>query len=293
MSYLRGPLTREEIGRLMGGRAPDTAEPAVSRPAAGPPVLPAPFEHRYLPKHGGQLAELHLVVKHAARYRGGGETVGLSAWPLGGATAAEALEAERFEVVEDEMGEQPPADIRYGALPEWLAGNPERDIEKALRQRLPDRLLVTVLVDPDTNEQSTPGETAEAFVRRLHASRGGKAAERIRARLAKKKATLTLREEEVEGRRQEKWFAIGRTVLKMTGLLGRRRSASGVDSVLTKNRLEDKAEARLEATRAEVADLERELAEIVDVDSGSLEEKTLRPTRGGVKVLRYDLVWVY
>jgi hypothetical protein len=82
-------------------------------------------------------------------------------------------------------------------------------------------------------------------------------------------------------------------VLKMTGLLGRRRSASGVDSVLSKNRLEDKAEARLEAARAEVAALERELAEIVDVDSDSLEVATLHPTRGGVKVLRYDLVWVY
>jgi hypothetical protein len=293
MSYLRGPLTREEIGRLMGGRAPDVAESAASEPAAGPPVLPAPFEHRYLPRHGGQLAELHLVVKHAARYRGGEETVGLSAWPLGGATAAEALEAERFEVSESEVGEQPPAGIQYAALPEWLASNPARDIEKALRQRLPDRLSVTVLVDPDTKEQSAPGETAEAFVRRLHASRGGKAAEKIRTRLAKKKATLNLREEEVEGRRQEKWFAIGKTVLKMTGLLGRRRRVSGVDSVLTKNRLEDKAEARLEAIRAEVADLEQELAEIVDVDSASLEEKSIHPTRGAVKVLRYDLVWVY
>jgi hypothetical protein len=268
-------------------------ESAASEPAPGPPVLPAPFEHRYLPRHGGQLAELHVVVKHAARYPGGGETVGLSAWPLGGATAAEALEAERFEVAEGEVGEKPSAEIRYGTLPEWFAGNPARDIEKALRQRLPDRLSVTVLVDPDTREQSTPGEAAEAFVRRLHASRGGKAAEKIRTRLTKKKATLNLREEEVEGRRQEKWFAIGKAVLKMTGLLGRRRSASGVDSVLTKNRLEDKAEARLEAIRAEVADLDRELAEIVDVDSASLEEKTLRPTRGGVKVLRYDVVWVY
>jgi hypothetical protein len=293
MSYLRGPLTREEISRLMAGRAAPAAAEAAPAAAAGPPVLPAPFAHRYLSKHRGQLAELHLVVKHAARYRGGGEIVGLSAWPLGGATAAEALEAPRFEVAEGEVGEEPPAAIRYAALPEWLAGNPARDIEKALRQRLPDRLTVTVFYDPDTKEQSTPGETAEAFVRRLHASRGGKAAEKIRSRLAKKKATLALREEEVEGRRHEKWFAIGKTVLRMTGLLGRRRRVTGVDSVLTKNRLEDKAEARLEATRAEVAELERELGEVVDVNSASLDEKSLRPTRGGVKVLRYDLVWVY
>ncbi len=140
MSYLRGPLTREEISQLMEGQGPAAAAPAEKPAASGPPVLPAPFEHRYLGRHGGDLAELHLVVKHAARYKGAGESVGLSAWPLGGATAAEALEAERFEVAEGEVKEEAPDRIRYGALPEWLAGRPAREIEKALRQRLADRL---------------------------------------------------------------------------------------------------------------------------------------------------------
>jgi hypothetical protein len=294
MSYLRGPLTRDEISRLMEGKAAAPAAAPVDAPVVtGPPVLPAPFAHRYLSRHGGGLAELHLLVKHAARYKGIDEKVGLSAWPLAGATVAEALEAERLEVDEGEVTEQAPDRLRYAALPEWLAHNPARDIEKALRQRLADRLEVSVLVDPDTGEQSAPDEAPEDFVRRLHASRGGPAAEKVRARLRKKKETLTLRQEEVEGRRTEKWFAIGKTVLKMTGLLGRRRGASGIDSVLSKNRLEDKAEARLEAARTEVARLQRELDEMVDVDADSLELKTLRPARGGVKVLRYDLVWVY
>jgi len=291
MSYLRGPLTRDEIARLMEGRTVATA-PAPVDAASGPPVLPPPFEHLYVSKHGGRQAELCLLVKHAARYRGG-EMVGVSAWPLGGATAAEALEAESFEVSEEAVAAEPPADIRYGALPEWLASDAEKAIEKALRQRLPDKLTVTVLVDPVTGERSRPGEAREAFVERLRDDAGGKAAEKLRVRLEKKKAALAVRQEEVDGRRQEKWFAIGKAVLKMTGLLGRRRSASGVDTILTKDRLEDKAEARLDVARAEVADLERQLSRMVEIDSERLQEETLTPARGGVKVLRHDLVWVH
>ena len=61
----------------------------------------------------------------------------------------------------------------------------------------------------------------------------------------------------------------------------------------TKDRLEDKAEARLDATRTDLADLERGLANILAVDPQRLEEETLTPARSGVKVLRRDLVWVY
>ena len=295
MSYLRGPLTRDEITGLMEGRAATAAAPAPKEAEApsGPPVLPPPFENLYLSRHGGQRADVHLLVKHAARYKGGGETVGVSAWPLGGTTAAEALETEPFEVAEGAVGADPPAGLRYGTLPEWLASDAEKDIEKALRQRLPDKLSVTVYVDPVTGEQSEPGETREAFVERLRVDGGGKAAEKLRARLEKKKTVLVERQEEAQGRRQEKWFAIGKAVLKMTGLGGRRRSASGVDAVLTKDRLEDKAEARLNAARAEVADLERQLKDIVEIDPERLQEETLSPARGGVKVLRQDLVWVH
>ncbi len=116
--------------------------------------------------------------------------------------------------------------------------------------------------------------------------------------MEKKKAAMKVLEEEVEGRRQEKWLAVGKAVLRVAGLLGRRRSSSGVSTVLTKDRLKDKAEARLEAARLEaaragLAGLERELAEILAVDPRRLQEETLTPARGGVKVLRRDLVWVY
>jgi hypothetical protein len=295
MSYLRGPLTRDEIARLMEGRdvAPTGSASKETEGPGGPPVLPPPYENLFLSKLGGQQADLHLLVKHAACYKGGGETVGVSAWPLGGTTAAEALEAAPFEVAEEAVAADSPPGVRYGSLPEWLASDAEKEIEKALRQRLPDKLSVTVYADPVTGEQSQPGETREVFVERLRVDGGGKAAEKLRSRLEKKKAVLNERQEEVEGRRQEKWFAIGKAVLRMTGLGGRRRSTSGVSAVLTKDRLEDKAEARLAAARAEVAELEQKLKDIVEIDPERFQEETLSPTRGGVKVLRQDLVWVY
>ena len=107
MSYLRGPLTREEISRL---EKPAQAAAPASGSAAGaagadaapsvPPVLPPPFRNLYLPKRGGQLASGHLLVKYAVRYKGADEAVGVRAWPLGGATPADALEAEAFDVDE-------------------------------------------------------------------------------------------------------------------------------------------------------------------------------------------------
>jgi len=294
MSYLRGPLTRDEIERLSaaGPAAPPPATEEAS-PSQGPPLLPPPFETLYLRGNGGELAQLHLVVKHAARYKGAGESVGSSAWPLAAASAAEALESERFAVEEGALGDTAPEALQYAGLPEWLDDGTAKAIEKALRDRLPDKLAVRVYKDPLIGERSEPGETREEFARRLRDSGGGKAVEKVRGQIEKKKAALSVLDEEVEGRRYEKWLAVGQAVLRVTGLLGRRRRSSGVSTVLTKDRLEDKAEARLDAARADLADLERELADILDVDPQRLEEETLTPTRSGVKVLRRDLVWVY
>jgi hypothetical protein len=61
----------------------------------------------------------------------------------------------------------------------------------------------------------------------------------------------------------------------------------------TKNRMEDNAEARLEALRAEVAALEAQLAQASDVDPARFEEQEIAPVRGGVTLLREDLVWIY
>ena len=125
MSYLRGPLTRDEISRLMKDRAaaPDAGAGAATRGArSAAPPLPPPLRAQYFAKYGGEIAEAHLLVKYAVRYKGAGETVAMRAWPLAAAAPAEVLEAEAVEVDEAQLaGEAPPA-LRYGDLPGFLGG---------------------------------------------------------------------------------------------------------------------------------------------------------------------------
>ncbi len=313
MSYLRGPLTRAEIGRLMKDRAADGPRPqtpSATTPAAGAapsvvdtleapagggrPLLPPPFRHFYLPLYRGEIGESHLFVKYAVRYKGAEETVAARAWPLAGATPADALESEPVAVEESTLTTDAPARLRYSDPPAWLAAAGAKAIEKALRERLPDKLALALLRDPVGGELSRPGETKEAFAARLRSAGGGEAAEELRRKLDKKRGELAMREQEVAGRKQEKWVAIGSAVLRNIGLVtGRKRSVSGVSSVFTKNRMEDSAEARVAAVKAELAELERALAETAEVDPSRLVPETLLPVRGGVKLLRYEVVWVY
>jgi len=297
LSYLRGPLTREEIARLDFARpaGPAPAGAATPQPETAPPVLPAPFRQLYLSRCGGSVASLHLLARYAARYKGLEEQLAVRAWPLAdAATAADALEAEPLEVDEKAVVPEAPAGLRYLDPPAWLAsGGAKAAIERALRQRLDDKLTVTVLHDPVTDRLSNPGESREAFAARLGGAPGDPAAEKLRQKLEKKRAELQAREQEASARKQEKWLAVGSAVLKNIGLFsGRKRTVSGVDSIFTKNRMEGSAEARAEALKAEVTQLEQQLAAFSQVDPARLTEQAVAPVRGGVEILRYDLVWV-
>ena len=63
--------------------------------------------------------------------------------------------------------------------------------------------------------------------------------------------------------------------------------------MLSKNRMENNAEARVESLQAEIAAREEELARVGSVDEARIVERTLVPARGDVKILRYEIVWVY
>ena len=122
---------------------------------------------------------------------------------------------------------------------------------------------------------------------------GGDAGEKLKDKLAKKQRDLTAREADLSGRKTEKWTAIGSAAFQIIGLFtGRKRSISGAGTVLTKNRMENNAEAKVEALRAEVAALAEQLAEAQTIDPARFEEQTLVPARTAVKILRYDLVWI-
>ncbi|HVD77474.1 MAG TPA: helicase HerA-like domain-containing protein, partial [Vicinamibacteria bacterium] len=247
LSYLRGPLTREEIGRLMaGGEArPVPRAPAGEGAEAGPPVLPAPFHHSYFSRYGGELADPYVLVKYAVRYKDAGETVAVRAYPLGGSSASEVLESEPVAVEESALTPQPAKPVRHADLPGWFAATGARGIEKALKERLPDKLALTLWYDPVTKAVSQAGEDKAAFAARLQAGGGGTGA-KIQDKLERKRRELATAEQELAGRKTEKWAALGTAILSNIGLVtGRKRTITGAGSVLTKNRMENTAESRV------------------------------------------------
>jgi Helicase HerA, central domain len=301
MSYLRGPLTRDEISRLMEGRKAAAAQttPATTERAraeatpAGPPVLPPPLRHAFLARHGGDLASSYLLVKYAVRRKGAGEAVESRAWPLAGRSMAEDLEAEPIAVDEAQVSAEPPQALRYGELPSYVASG-ARGIEKALKDRLPDKLAVTLWLDPVTKAVSRPGEPREAFAARLGQESSGPQQARLREKLDKKRHDLATAEQDLAGRKREKWVAWGSAILSNIGLItGRKRTISNVPTAMGKQRMEDTAESRVEALKAEVAALESEMASLAGVDADRLQEKQVVPARGDLDLLRYDVLWVY
>jgi hypothetical protein len=300
LSYLRGPLTREEVSRLMKGpqaaaaaAMPAAAPARAAAAAAGPPVLPAPLRHAFLSRHGGDLGSPYLLVKYAVRYKGAGETVQVRAWPLHGRSMPEDLEAEPLPVDESALATEPPAGMRYGELPSYLASG-ARGIEKALKDRLPDKLAATLWLDPASRAVSRPGESREAFAARVAQESAGPRQAKVREKLEKKRRDLSAAEQDLSGRKREKWAAWGNAVLSNIGLItGRKRTISNVPTAMSKQRMEDTAEARVEALRAEVAALEAEAASGAVVDPGRFEEQQVVPARGGLDLLRYDVLWVY
>jgi hypothetical protein len=299
LSYLRGPLTQQEISRLMAGQEAKTVSTTANAAgrdsaAAGPPVLPPPFKHHYFSRYGGELANPYLLVKYAVRYKGSGETVGVRGYPLGASSPNELLEAEPVAIDEPALASQPAKPVRHAALPDWFVTAGARAVEKVLKERLADKLAQQLWYDPVTKATSSPGEDPTAFSARLQTAGGGAQAEKLRDRLDRKRRDLATAEQELSGRKTEKWAALGTAILSNIGLLGgRKRTISGAGTVLTKNRMENTAEARVEGLRAEVAELEKDLAAQAGVDPARFEPRVSRPGRSEIDVLRYDLVWVY
>jgi hypothetical protein len=186
-----------------------------------------------------------------------------------------------------------PPGLRFSDLPPYVSEGGARAIEKALRDRLDDKLSVTVFYDPVTKTNSAPGETRDIFAAAIASAGGGAKTQALRDKLEKKKADLAQKQQEVQGRKSEKWMAIGGAVLSNVGILfGRKRSITlgGANTAMTKNRMENTAEAKVEGLQAEIADLEAQLATGSAPDPSRFEEKATAPS---VKLLRYDAVWVY
>jgi len=315
MSFLRGPITRDEIERLnpqqdaaapamtatSAAPAPSTAAsapPPAMAPAVAPPA-PPPMKTRYLNIHGGAIATPHVYVKAAVRYKvgrsGGEERIEQLAFRLDPSTGpVETLSAQPMAVNEANFSENAPAGISYSDLPGYLAIDGAKAIERVIKQRLDDILAVELFYDPQTKLVSTQGESMDAFEARVEATPVIETKRRaLEKKLTAKRQALSAKQEDVKARGFEKWASLGTSILSNIGILsGRKRTVTGVGGVLSKQRMEGTARNAVEKLEAEVSQLEQEMEALTDVDPSRFETRTVKPASTDVAILRYDILWV-
>ncbi len=258
MSYLCGPLTRNQIKRVMkdykrpAAAAPEAAPaamaavPAPKKAAASPrPVLPPAIPQCFLPLRGrarGLHYRSHLVGLarvHFIDARKGLETSEELALllDLEGASRVDWYDAREVDLHEDQLEDDPADDgADYGALPE--AAN-ERKSFTAWRKALADMLYRSrryeLLQSKTFGVVSQPGESERDFRIRLadvaREERDAKT-DKLRKRFAGKAATLENRilraeqkvEREQEQAKQKKYdsmISVGTSLLG--ALLGRKK----------------------------------------------------------------------
>ena len=301
MSWLRGPMTREDIARVKGSAskvvdAKESAAPegrAEAGESTSQPPLPSPWKPRWAKKRGADVAAPYLCVRYSIVYRDGTtkapETPGAKLFPLGVDDVSEVLEGESIDLAPEDLLAEAPPDVRYGELPAWMGPSAVKALEKSVRERLPEKLATTLLRDPVTKSLSAPGETPEAFASRVA---GAAAPAALRDKLERKRRELAAATAQEQGRSVEKYTAMATAAADLLGgLFGKKKSlkVGKIGSVLTKNRMEGAAEAKVETLKAEIEALE---AKVAPPDVSRFESVPVVPLKSHVDVLSIGVAWV-
>jgi uncharacterized protein DUF87 len=294
-SFLRGPLSREEIARLTAADRTAPSTVPARAPAARPVV---PVDASLGPLYGpGAALQPHLLVKFAVRHRLGRraseEVTRTWAFPLAGAEAmGEALEAGP-RAVDAPLTEEPPPGATLGPGPEWLPAARAPALTKVINERLPSRLEAMALVDEASGLISAPGEGPEAFAARVAAAGGGKAAQALEKKLDRKRLELQHAAGQLEARRTEKWAQVGGAAMDALGLfLGTKRSLRGVGGALSKQRMEEQAQSKVELLQQEVASLEAALREATAVNPERFHRERVVPGPRDWSLLRVAVAYL-
>lgn len=315
MSYLRGPITRDEIARLTEGEqkgdpgaaprtaaaptssaAPASQEEAAPTASAGA-MLPSGMKPTFFRLSGSAMAMPHVFVKAAVRYRSGGTTsdefVQELGFPIGEETPpGELLEGEPVHVDDAAIAEEQPPGLSFGPLPAYILTDGMKAIDRAIRERLDDRLALDLIFDPVSKQFSNAGEDEWAFADRLNKMKLPNARRtQLEARIAKKRADLEIRHRDAEGRRNEKWVAVGTSIFN--NVFGSRRRSPSLGGIFGKSRMEQTAEARSDAAEREIAEMEQQLAEMDAIDPSRFQKRVIKPSKTDISVIRSGIVWVY
>jgi hypothetical protein len=283
LSYLRGPLAREEIRRLTaerrapeeGAPSPPPTPPAAAAPADARPPLPTEVEELFLgpgnpsgpivyrPHVLGE-ARLHFVA--AKPQVDHWEKTALVA-PL----AAEPVDADPWESARDlapsdaaALGSQAAAGATFAPLPAGARSAKRYAAwERALANHLYRSRTLTLWRAPALGAVSAPGESEGAFRARLkHLAREARdeamaevraryapRLERLRARLGRAAERIAREEAQYESQKTQTAISLGATLAG--ALFGRKLGSTGIGRATTAARgLERAAKEREERERA-------------------------------------------
>jgi len=223
LSYLRGPLSRDQVRSLMSGRAKtpepagaaSDAQPAPSRPKAAasgaasdrPPVLPPGIDQFFIPRQAasGRPALYSPVVLAAVRVGFSDSKLNVDAVRdvvyaasiVDGPVTLDWANSRRLDVAVGSLARTPEKDASFESLP-TAAAQPKNYAawEKILKQWLAQNERIQLLRHRETGLTSRPDETEGTFkVRVQDAVRAARdsAVDAIRQKYAARQAALAER----------------------------------------------------------------------------------------------------
>ncbi len=329
MSYLRGPLTRDQIKTLMAGKKPSIA-PTVQVPtaASGPsggqlPSLPPGIRQFFLPSDG--TLQPRLVGSASVRFSDAKSGIEETRDVLLAASLpsglAEAEWTEPLDASPKEFVSTPPADATFAELPSVAASAKNYAVwEKAFSRWVADHERLALLKCPALGLTSEPGEAEADFRARASLAqrelRDAKV-EALRKKFAPKLAALETRvaraEAAVQKQKEQAQHATVQTAISvgstiLGALFGRKAfSASTISKAGTAARGVSRAmregsdvSAAQESAATLVAargQLEEEFAAesaamVASLSEPDIQSTELKPARGGITVSFFGLGWV-
>jgi hypothetical protein len=325
LSYLRGPLTRDELRKAAG--APSSGAPATAVASSAKPALAAGIDELFLPSPTAPVAYTPVVYGSArVQYTDTRRAIDVAASVqavtaiTNGAVPVNWDEATDVNVLPEALSRTPPHAAQYGDLPA-AARNPKSyaqwadDFEKWVIRARPLRLFAA----PAYKLSSRPGESEAEFTARVHLVSREKrdaAVEKLRARYAPRvaratekidraQASLAREEQQVSQQKTQTAVSFGATLLG--ALMGRKtvslstlgrattaargvsRSMKEAQDVAHAQERQREVEAELKALEAE---LEREVRALEDAaPEAAIEVTEIKPKAANVDVRLVALAW--
>ncbi len=321
MSYLRGPLTRDQIATLMKDRpeplaasrnaqtSDSPAKPQAPRRSADP-VRIAGLEQRFVPAPPGETLHPHLVGRARVRYDAG-PALRTLVLPLD--LDLDWRQARETDLDLDALADEPPPDVTLAHLPPAAV---QRDkLDRAARGLVDhlyrDRPLETLrcrslglIAGPGESERDFRVRLADAArqkrdheVERLRLKYRGRL-DRLDDRIATAAAAVSREESQAQQQKLDAALSVGTTVLG--ALFGRKKfsignvtraGAAARRASRSAKEAQDvaRAQARLDKLRADKFDLEREVEQEAERIRLETDPFGLRVDRAPLKARKSDI----